>query len=408
MIERPYYLDRLTRLRGTGLVKVLTGMRRVGKSGILRLFERSLLEEGVEADRIVLVNLELGENAPLRDAQQLLEFIRERTKAQANEHPIYVLIDEAQEVPGMGRVAYALQEDGRYDLYLTGSHSHLVERELADIMSGRYVEIPVFSLSFAEYHAAHMARGTTTTTNQLFQRYLQHGGLPYVLALEDDPYALRDYLDGVYHTVVRRDVATDMGHEDPLLLDAITRQLMGRLGQPTTANGLSKALSASGKSCSDDTVSVYVAALAHAYAFQRLRRFDLKSSSLLKTKEKYYASDLGLRTLMLGAQGTSLAGLLENVVYLELRRRYAEVHSGKHYARQISFVVQGDEGRAYFEVVPSVLDPATLARALEPMRAERDNYPKTLLTLDEIGLASHEGIRQENLVAWLLSANRPD
>jgi predicted AAA+ superfamily ATPase len=400
MIERPYYLDRLKRLRGTGLAKVLTGMRRAGKSGVLRLLETHLLEEGVGPDDILLVNLEYVEHAPLREAGALLDYVHAHARPGRT---TFVLVDEAQEASGIGRVAHQLLEEGTYDLYLTGSHSHLVEDELADVMSGRYVEIPVFPLSFAEYHAAHAGLATGTTDAQLFQRYLSNGGLPHTLSLEHDPFALRDYLDGVYHTVVRRDVASGLGHEDPLLVDAISSSLMGGLGSPTSAHGIANALTSSGRSCSDDTVTVYLGALSGAYAFHRMRRLDLRSNLQLKTQERYFASDLGLRTIMLGGNAAPLGGLIQNVVYLELRRRYPVVYGGKHYARQICFVAQGQEGRAYFQVAPSVLDPAELERQLAPLRAERDNYPKTLLTLDEVGVGSHDGILQRNLVEWLLS-----
>lgn len=399
MIERPYYLDRLKRLRGTGLAKVLTGMRRAGKSGVLRLLQQSLLHEGADPAFVLFINLELMENAPLQEGPRLLDHIRTQTK---DARWAVVLIDEAQECAGIGQVAYSLVEDGRFDVYLTGSHSKLIDNELADLMSGRYVEIPVFPLSFAEYYGLHQLE--TTTDVQLFQRYLYNGGLPHTLMLEDDPFALRDYLDGVYHTVIRRDVAGGLGHEDPLLLDAIARLLMGNLGNASSANSISLALGSSGRSCSDDTVARYVGALADAYAFHRVRRYDLRSNVLLKTQEKYYVDDLGLRTLLMGPQQANLAGLLENVVYLELRRRFAEVHTGKHYTRSICFVAHGTDGREYFQVAPSVLDPFVLEQTLKPLRAERDNYPKTILTLDQIGLASHDGIRQRNLVEWLLAA----
>lgn len=400
MIERPYYLDRLKRLRGKGLAKVLTGMRRAGKSGILRLLETHLLEEGVEPSSIVFINLELIENASLCDAAHLRAHLLEHA---VPEQTTYVLLDEAQQVNGIGQVAYDLLETGAFDLYLTGSHASLVEHELADIMSGRYVEVPVLPLSFAEYYAAHDHTRALTSDAQLFQRYLTNGGLPHTLLLEDDPYALREYLDSVYHTVVRRDVAASLGHEDPLLLDAITRNLMQNIGSPSSANGVSRTLTAVGQSCSDDTVSRYVGALEGAYAFSRMRRQDLRTGAILKTQEKFYATDLGLSTALVGPQDSALlAGRLENVVYLELMRRSKRVHAAKHYNRQITFVADGEHGREYVHVVPSVLDPTTLAQSLAPLEAERDNYPKTLLTLDEIGVGSHRGILQRNLVEWLL------
>ena len=400
MFERPYYLDRLKRLRGTGLVKVLTGMRRAGKSGILRLLETHLLEEGVEPPSILFINLELIENAHLCDAAQLRSYLFAHATAEGT---AYVLLDEAQQVPGIGQVAFDLLEAGTFDLYLTGSHSSLVERELADIMSGRYVELPVLPLSFAEYYAAHdLTRGRTSDA-QLFQRYLTNGGLPQTLLLEDDPFALREYLDSVYHTVVRRDVAGSLGHEDPLLLDAITRNLLQGVGSPTSANGISRTLESTGQRCSDDTVSRYVGALENAYAFSRMRRQDLRTGTILKTQEKIYATDLGMSTALIGPQGGAhLAGKLENVVFLELMRRYKRVHAAKHYNRQITFVAEGAKGREYVQVVPSVLDPKVLSQALAPLEAERDNYPKTLLSLDEVGVGSHRGIVQRNLIEWLL------
>ncbi len=401
MIERPFYIDRLERLRGTGLVKVLTGMRRCGKSGVLRLFQQHLVASGISQDSIVGVNLELPENVHLKNPEELERYLREH---QSPSGITFVLIDEAQEVPGISRVAYALQETGFFDLYLTGSHARLVQSELQDLMAGRYVEIPIFPLSFAEYRDCRKAMGTSEGNRELLNRYLRDGGLPYTLRLSDDKYAMHDYLDGVYHTVVRRDVTSALGKEDPALLDAISRILMSEIGCPTSANAISKQLTKSGMPCSDDTTARYLRALRDAYAFHRVRRLDLRSKVELKTQERYYASDLGLRMLMLGPGGTSLKGLLENVVYLELRRRHREVHVGKHYGRNIDFVAQDEHGRHYYQVAPSVLDERTLEEKLAPLRAERDNYPKALLTLDEIGLESHEGILQHNLVDWLLAS----
>lgn len=405
MINRPHYLLRLERYRDTGLVKVLTGMRRTGKSAILRSYRDQLMEEGIAPERIVSLNLEIADHAELRDASKLLAYVRERGD---REQTTYVFVDEAQEVAGIGQVVYTLAEDGRYDLYLTGSHTRLIERELLDVMAGRYVEIPVFSLSFLEYLSLANggqragANGQHANRRQLFNQYLQCGGLPSAAALASNRYALFEYLDGVYHTVLRRDVAASLGKEDPVLLDAIVRLLINNLGQPVSANGISKGLAQVGHQCSDDTVARYLDALVDAHAFYRVRRFDLKAKTLLKTQERYYLADLGFRNLALGAQQAPLVGLLENVVYLELRRRHGEVHVGKHYARHICFVTHDAEGTAYYQVATSVLDPSELERALAPLRAERDNYPKTLLTLDEVGVASHEGIAQRNIVDWLV------
>ncbi|MDO4798457.1 MAG: ATP-binding protein [Coriobacteriales bacterium] len=400
MINRPHYLTRLDRHRDTGLVKVLVGMRRTGKSAILRSYRDKLQQEGVDKERLVSLNLEIAEHAGLRDANNLLAYVRERRDPTRT---TYVFIDEAQEAVGIGKVVYTLAEEGCYDLYLTGSHTRLIERELSGVLAGRFVEIPVFSLSFVEYLELANANGQAADRGRLFNQYLQCGGLPSAMAFSSNPYALHEYLDGVYHTVLRRDVAASLGKEDPVLLDAIIRLLTNSLGQPVSANGISKTLVQVGHQCSDDTVSRYLDALVDAHAFYRVRRFDLKSKTLLKTQERYYLADLGFRNLALGTQQAQLAGLLENVVYLELRRRHSEVHVGKHYARHICFVTHDAQGTAYYQVATSVLDPAALDRALAPLRAERDNYPKTLLTLDEVGMASHEGIAQRNVIDWLVA-----
>ena len=401
MIERPNYIDRLMRLKGPGLAKVLTGMRRAGKSGILRLLEQHLYKEGVGADALLRIDLELIGNSNLRNAQQLLDFVRSHA---AESGLTYLLLDEAQEVKGIGRVAYELLEDGRFDLYLTGSHARLVERELADAMAGRFVEIPVFPLSFAEYWAAHEAADKPKSKQELFNQYLRNGGLPHTLLLENDEYALHDYLDGVYHTVIRRDVSIGLGREDPITVDAISSNLATSLGKHSSANGISKALLDAGRPCSDDTVSRYLGALTDAYAFHKMRRIDLRTGTVLKTQEKYFADDLGLCSQLLVPQGASLLGLLENVVYLELRRRYTAVYAGKRYAQQIAFVADSAQGRHYYMVATSVLDPNALKAALAPLQALRDNYPKTILTLDEIGIPSHDGILQHNVIDWLLQS----
>lgn len=400
MIERPYYLNRLRRLANNGLVKVLTGMRRAGKSGILRLFAQDLMSKGADPASIVCIDLETIDQQHLCNSHELLAHIRAHyAQAQA----CYVMIDEAQEATNIAKVAYTLLEDGRCDLYLTGSHARLVEQSLSPMLAGRFIELPVFPLSFAEYRDARQRKNVSYSDASCFQSYIANGGLPCSLAFTEDWYALHDYLSGVYHTVLRSDVASLLGKEDPILLDGIIRQLMSHLGQPVSANGLSKTLSTSGRSCSDDTVARYLDALGQSEAFYRVRRFDLKTHSLLKTQEKYYTADLGLRTLVLGTHGANLTGVLENVVYLELRRRYGEVHLGKHYTRALSFVAMDAHGPAYFQVTPSVLNPQTLSDALTPLRAERDNYPKTLLTLDEVGAHSHEGILQRNVIDWLLN-----
>ncbi len=399
MVPRPSYIAALDRYRDRDLIKVVTGMRRVGKSVILQLYREHLLAGGVSPSSIVAVNFEVEDNASLRNPMALLEY------AHAHKAPrgtTYVFLDEVQEVPEFQRVVDSLFAEGGYDLYVTGSNSHLLSGDLATLLTGRYVQVEVLPLSYAELRSA---VGPDTGDQALMQRYLRFGGLPMIAALGEDEQTLLGYLDGVYSTVVRKDVLAQMGAGSPDLLDALSQFLMDSIGSPSSLRSIVSALKANGWHTSAEKVSEYMGALCDAYVFHKVRRYDLRGKALLAQQEKYYANDPGLRTLLLGLRGGDVGHLLENAVYLELRRRATEVRIGKIGASEVDFVARESGDTVYYQVSASVLDPNTLERELAPLRAIGDNYPKRLLTLDEIGNGSHEGIIQRNVIDWLLDGN---
>ena len=269
------------------------------------------------------------------------------------------------------------------------------------MLSGRYVEIPVYPLSFKEYTSAHSAHGESTRTG-LLQKYIKFGGLPYILKMEDSPQAAFDYLGGVYNTVVRKDIMTRLKATNALALDGVTKYLFDNVGNITSIRKISDALLSAGTRITPPTVARYVDALTEAFVLLKASRYDLKGRHYLQTQEKYYLNDLGLRYYLLGDKPGDFGHLLENVVFTELKRRNHSVAIGKLYTREIDFVATDSSGVSYYQVATSVLSVGALERELNLLQSIPDNYPKYLLTLDEVGTGSHKGIEQINVIDWLL------
>ena len=395
MIPRPTYIEKLLLFKDKDLIKVLTGFRRVGKSTLLELYTQHLLEHGVTKDQIISINFEDPRNESIGSSQKLYEHILARVKKGVKN---YIFLDEIQQVEAFEKAIDGFYLNKNLDIYITGSNAYFLSGELATLLSGRYVEIPVYSFSFKEYASAH--KGIANLT--LLQDYMKFGGLPYTLAMEKNPQSIFDYLGGVYNTVVRKDILTRLRTNNVLALDAVTKFLFDNVGNATSIKRISDTLTSSGTKITSPTVAHYVEALMDAYVLQKSSRYDLKGKRYLQTQEKYYLTDLGLRYYLLGDRPGDLGRLLENVVYVELKRRNHDVAIGKSYSSEIDFVATGSLGVSYYQVAASVLDEQTLNRELTPLRAISDNHPKFLLTLDEIGIGSHQGIEQRNVIEWLL------
>lgn len=401
MIDRPHYLEKLWRWKDRNVIKVVTGVRRCGKSTLLRLFTDELRSSGVPDDRIVTINLEQLENEHLLDYRALHDEVLARL---APDGRTYVFIDEVQNVPDFQKAIDSLYTRENVDLYITGSNALLLGGTLATLLSGRYIEVPVYPLSFAEYVSA-QERTSSTSPYRQYSRYIESGGFPATIGFATDSLSLHDYLQGILNTILLKDVAQRLNVANTLALDALATFMFDNVGNLTSIKRISDAMTSQGTKTSPNTVAEYLSGLANSYIFYPVKRYDVRGKRLLKLQEKYYAVDMGMRRMVLGNQVRDTGRILENVVFLELLRREGTVRIGKVGDLEIGFVTEGPEGVKYYQVSESVVDPGTLQREIAPLQALSDNHPKFLLTLDDSEPVSHEGIRQVFVLDWLLQVS---
>jgi predicted AAA+ superfamily ATPase len=398
LIPRREYLQQLIAFREKHLIKVITGVRRCGKSTLFSLYIKYLKEHGVQDRQIISINLENIEYEHLLDYHALYYHIKKLLQSDAY---TYVFIDEIQQCEGFEKAVDSLFTKRNVDLYITGSNAYMLSGELATLLSGRYVEIQMLPLSFREYLDFTHAGNDNLTSS--FTRYLKHGSFPYVPMLEQQESVIRTYIDGIYTSILIKDVAQRKAITDVALLERIVKFLGSSIGSPISAKKLCDTIISSGRKISVNTVDAYLQALLDSYIFYKVDRYDIKGRSFLKTLGKYYIVDMGLRNHLLMNSESDIGHQLENIVYLELIRRGYHVSVGKLAAKEVDFVATLQNEISYFQVSASVLDEATLSRELAPLYAIQDNHPKILLTLDEIGAGSnHEGIKQKNLLQWLI------
>ncbi len=396
MIPRPAYIEQLDRWRDRDLIKVVTGVRRCGKSTLLELYAEHLKEHGVEPDRIVTINLEKLEYEHLLDHRKLHDEVLARMKPGSMN---YIFIDEVQNVPDFQRAVDSLYTHDDIDLYITGSNALMLKGTLATLLSGRYIEVSMLPLSFKEFCSA--MKGDASA-QRLYSRYISMGGMPGALTQTDGSLALYDYLEGILNTVLFKDVAQRLNISNSLGLDALTSYLFDNIGNLTSAKAISGYITSQGTKISPNTVAEYLSGLVNSYIFYPAKRFDVHGKRLLKLHEKYYGVDMGMRRMVLSGQVRDSGRILENVIFLELMRRYRKVHIGKVGDMEVDFVVEGVDGFAYYQVAESVASDKTLERELRALRAVQDDYPKFLITLDDTDETSHQGVRQINALDWLM------
>lgn len=396
MINRSEYLNQLIRWREKQIIKVVTGVRRCGKSTLFTLYIDYLKSVGVADDQIISVNLEDLAYDSLLDYKALYAYAKERLR---DGRMTYVFIDEAQNCKNFEKAVDSLFIQPDVDVYITGSNAYMLSGELATLLSGRYITIDMLPLSFKEYCEAIGG----SNTEQLFNNYLRFGSFPYVTMLEQDEAVIKSYIDGIYNTILVKDVAQREGITDIPLLESIVKTLADSIGSPVSTKKISDTISSSGRKISVNTVDHYLRALTDSYIFYKVDRYDIKGRQYLKTLGKYYLVDTGIRSMLLSDSAADLGHLIENVVYLELLRRGFRVNTGKLAEKEVDFVASNRDDVLYYQVSASVLNEDTLKRELEPLQKIADNHPKVLLTLDVIGAgANYEGIRQLNLIDWLL------
>ena len=395
-IARSEYLDKLIALRDKRLIKIVTGVRRCGKSTLMEIYQDYLREQGVAEDRIITVNLEDFDFFHLRDPAMLHGHIKDRLKEGGMN---YVFLDEIQQVKDFPRVLDSLHIKRNVDLYITGSNAYLLSSEIATLISGRYVEISMLPLSFREYVSS---TGDTKELGRKYIDYLETSSLPYVLELKNQPKEIRDYLDGVYNTIVIKDIATRKMIPDTMMLESVARFVFDNIGNKLSMKKIADTMTSDGRKIDVKTVEKYISALMESFILYQAKRYNVKGKQFLKTLDKYYVVDIGLRNMLLGSRSTDVGHTLENVIYLELIRRGYDVYIGQVDQMEIDFVVMEQKKITYYQVSASVRDDATKMRELAPLQKISDHYPKILLTLDEDPEADYNGIRQINALDWLM------
>ena len=397
-IKRPHYLDFLRRHRDRQIIKVVSGVRRAGKSVLFQLYKEELLATGVDEDQIISINFEDLSYYDLRHFQILFAYIKEQL---IGEKTYYIFLDEIQHVEKFELVADSLFILPNVDLYLTGSNAYFMSSQLATNLTGRYVEIEVLPLSFEEYLSGQSLTENLNTT-EIFNNYL-FSAFPYLL--QTASYAEKiDYLRGIYNSILLNDIVTRLGNPNPTIIERIVRTLLSSTGSLISTNKIRNTLVSQNVSISHNTLENYLTTLTDSLLFYSVPRFDVKGRALLQRLEKYYPVDLGLRHLLLPDHNEDIGHILENIVYLELRRRYSQVYVGNLDKYEVDFVVVTDLGHyAYYQVSETTLAPETLDRELRPLEAIKDQFPKYLLTMDTIQpTANYNGIEKKNIIDWLL------
>ncbi len=395
MIAREEYIETLKNFKDKNLIKVVTGIRRCGKSTLFSLYQDYLKETGIDGSQIISINLEDGDYRNITNSDLLYEFISEKLNSDKMN---YVFIDEVQQVPNFQQAVDWLYVKKNVDLYITGSNAYLLSGELDTLLSGRYVQIKMLPLSFKEYVSAFEKN---TNTMSLYSDYLVNSSFPGTLELTRKQ-DIRAYLEGIYNTILLKDIVTRRKISDPTMLESVIEFMFDNIGNLCSSTKIANAMTSAGRKISTPTIENYLSALCDSFILYKATRYDVKGKGHLVSGSKYYLSDIGLRYFLLGTKKTDMGHILENIVYLELLRRGYEVYIGKFGDLEVDFVAINEEGVEYYQVSQTVLEEKTLSRELTPLNSIKDHNQKFLLTLDYTPLTSHNGIKQINVIDWLL------
>lgn len=395
MIERAEYINELKKFKDKDLIKVVTGIRRCGKSTILEMFRKYLLENEIEEKQIISINLEDLRYNFIKTYMDLYTYVVDNLVENKKN---YVFIDEVQQIENFQKAVDSLYINKNIDLYITGSNANLLSSELATLLSGRYIEIKMLPLSFKEY----CSTMNTDNLEKIYSNYVSLGSFPYTTELEEDE--IGKYLGGLYNDVIIKDVMIRKNITSESMLKSVANFALDNIGNLTSANTIANTLTSDGRTINSRTVEKYLEGFIESFFLYKATRYDIKGKQYLKTGEKYYVSDLGLRYFMLGRKPGDSGHILENVVYLELLRRGYEVFIGKVDNLEVDFVAINSKGKQYIQVCETLRDNENriLARELNSLQKIPDNYTKTILTMDNIPVYNEEGIIIQNVLEWLL------
>ena len=402
MIKRELYLKKIRNFIDKPVIKVITGMRRSGKSMILKLISQELLEKGILSQNIIYINFESLMFSDLTEFKTLYNYIIEKSKTLTGK--VYILLDEIQEVEHWEKAVNSFMVDLDCDIYITGSNANLLSSELATYIAGRYVEIKVYPLSFREYidFAKIQNPQNILSNEEYFEQYLQFGGLPGIHNFSYDKSNIYQYLSDIYSSILLKDVVAKNNIRDVELLERIILYIFDNIGNTFSAKNVSDFLKSQGRKLSRETVYNYLKALESAYIISSVQRYDVKGKALLETMEKFYLTDLGFRHAKLGYRPNDIAGYLENIIYLELIRRKYTVNIGKLGTKEIDFIGTLENEKLYIQVTYLLASPETVEREFSPLKKIGDNYPKYVLSMDNLGEYNIDGIVRKRIIDFLL------
>jgi len=396
MIKRDRYLNKLIQFKDKKLIKIITGIRRCGKSTLFKLFIENLIKSNVKKEQIIFINFENLEFEDLLDYKKLYKYIESKLKPNFMN---YIFLDEIQNVKYFEKVSDSLFIKDNVDLYLTGSNAYMLSSEIATLLSGRYVEIKMLPLSFKEYTSYE------DNNNRLINKYNEYitlGSFPYISELQKNKELIRDYLDGIFSSVILKDVVSRKNIGDIQMLESVVKYLFDNIGNITSLKKISDSMTSYGRKISSHTIEKYIDALTSSFIIYTAKRYDIKGKEYLKTLEKYYVVDIGLRYYLLGNKNIDFGRILENIVYLELIRNGYDVYIGKIDRLEVDFVaVKGDEVE-YYQVAYTTKDEKTLERELLSLKKINDNYPKYLITMDEEPISDYDGIKKVFALDFLM------
>ncbi len=394
MIERTEYLEKLKKWKDKDLIKVVTGIRRCGKSTLFELFIEYLKTIGIEENHIISINFENPDN-DFENYKDFYKFVKQQIK---DEKQYYIFLDEVQNVPEFQKAVDGLYILKNVDVYITGSNAYLLSGELATLLTGRYIEIKMYPLSFKEYIEYYQK----DADEKIYLNYINRSSFPYALKLEDET-EIDDYLDALYNTIILKDVAQRRKIADTSMLKTVAKFMFNNIGNCLSIKKIADTLTSDGRPISVHTVENYLDALVESYVFNKVPRFDVKGKQYLQSGEKYYATDVTMRYALLGRRNVDAGHMLENIVYLELIRRGYKVYIGRTGEKEVDFVAENKEGFTYFQVAYTTREQSTLERELTPLQEINDHYPKYILTMDIDPIADFDGIKKINVLDWLVN-----
>ena len=407
-IDRKEYLDFLVKSKDRQIIKVVSGVRRCGKSTLFEIYKDFLLENGVAKNQIISINFEDMDYEELTDYKKLYEYIKSKM---IGDKKNYIFLDEIQHVDKFEKVVDSLFIKENTDLYIIGSNAYFMSSELATILSGRYIELKMLPLSFKEYYQAKLEyekmeqkeNRTLKTLIQYYNEYIVNSSFPYTLQLDSDLKNIHEYLSGIYNSVLLKDIVARLKISDVMRLESVVKYIFDNIGNLTSLSKIVNTLTSMGRKTDAKTIEKYIRGLTDSLLVHEVSRYNIKGKEFLFTLSKYYVTDLGLRQMILGNRNIDMGHILENVIYLELLRRKGNAYVGQFDKNEIDFVVINSNEIEYYQVALTVLDENTLKRELDTFKNIKDNYPKYLITLDDVMVnTDYDGIKVVNALEWLL------